>query len=134
MLLYTSMRTSDSLADHESYFYAELVRLKDILDILKENNNYFIILDEILKGTNSHDKQKGSRLVLEKILKLKGTGIIATHDLELTKIENDYPERINNLCFEIDIDNSKISFDYKIYAGVTKKMNAMLLMQQMGIV
>lgn len=134
MSLYTSMRTSDSLAQNESYFYAELLRLKVLLELLGDDSNVFIILDEILKGTNSHDKQKGSRMVLEKILKMQGTGIIATHDLELTQIEKDYPQNISNQCFEIEIDDAEINFDYKLQNGVTQKMNAILLMKQMGIV
>lgn len=131
--LFSSMRTSDSLAKNESYFYAELKRLKIIIESLKKGENLFIILDEILKGTNSEDKQKGSKAVLEQIIKLKGTGLIATHDLELAKIERDYPENIKNKCFEIEIDGSEIYFDYKLYDGITKKMNASLLMKQMGI-
>jgi DNA mismatch repair ATPase MutS len=134
MPVFSSMRTSDSLNKHESYFYAELKRLKEMLDRLREGKKLFIILDEILKGTNSRDKQKGSYAALEQIIKLGGTGIIATHDLELAKIEDKYPERIKNLCFEIEIDQAKISFDYKLKEGITTKMNASLLMQQMGII
>ena len=132
--LFSSMRTSDSLNKHESYFYAELRRLKEMLDRLQEGENLFIILDEILKGTNSDDKQRGSRAVLRKVIKLKGTGILATHDLNLVTIEKEFPERIKNMCFEIEIDQADISFDYKLREGVTTKMNATLLMQQMGIV
>ncbi|MBN2485806.1 MAG: hypothetical protein JXB34_07505 [Bacteroidales bacterium] len=132
--LFTSMRTSDSLAENESYFYAELRRLKEILIKLEKDGAMFIILDEILKGTNSVDKQKGSYLVLEKIIRMNGTGIIATHDLALTAIEGQYPAKVKNQCFEIEIDNARISFDYKLYNGVTQKMNAMLLMEQMGII
>ncbi len=102
--LYSSMRTSDSLNKHESYFYAELKRLKELLDCLRNGEALFILLDEILKGTNSTDKQKGSRAVMEQILARQGTGIIATHDLELTKLEQQYPGRVRNLCFEIEID------------------------------
>ena len=132
--LFTSMRTSDSLTENESYFFAELKRLKELIDMLEQGEELFIMLDEILKGTNSVDKQKGSKMALEKILQLKGTGIIATHDLALTEIEKDYPDKVKNHCFEIEIDNAKIDFDYKLYQGVTKNMNAMLLMEQMGIV
>jgi DNA mismatch repair ATPase MutS len=131
------MRTSDSLAENESYFYAELRRLQEMLKELEregEEGDILIILDEILKGTNSVDKQKGSFAAMEKIIKLGGTGIIATHDLALTSIADKYPDKIKNKCFEIEIDNAKISFDYKLYDGVTKKMNAMLLMEQMGII
>ncbi len=134
MPIFSSMRTNDSLNKHESYFYAELKRLKEMLDRLRSGEKLFIILDEILKGTNSHDKQKGSYAAMEQIIKLGGTGIIATHDLELAQIEKDYPERIQNLCFEIEIDQAKISFDYKLKEGITTKMNASLLMQQMGII
>ena len=132
--LFTSMRTSDSLAENESYFYAELRRLKEIIMKLEKGEALFIILDEILKGTNSVDKQNGSFKALEKIIHLNGTGIIATHDLALTSIADKFPDKIKNQCFEIEIDNAKISFDYKLYDGVTKKMNAMLLMEQMGII
>jgi hypothetical protein len=133
-LIFSSMRTSDSLNKHESYFYAELKRLKELLDRLRAGENLFIVLDEILKGTNSTDKQRGSRSVLEQILKLGGTGIIATHDLELAAMEKVFPERVRNLCFEIEIDQANISFDYKLREGITTKMNALLLMQQMGII
>jgi hypothetical protein len=132
--IFSSMRTSDSLNKHESYFYAELKRLKDLLDRMRNGDSLFIVLDEILKGTNSTDKQRGSRSVMEQILKLGGTGIIATHDLELASIENEFPERVKNLCFEIEIDEANISFDYKLKEGITTKMNALLLMQQMGII
>ena len=132
--LFSSMRTSDSLNKHESYFYAELRRLKELLDRLHEGEKPFIILDEILKGTNSVDKQKGSKAALKQILELHGTGIIATHDLELAAVEKQYPEKLRNMCFEIEIDRAEISFDYKLREGITTKMNALLLMQQMGII
>lgn len=132
--LFSSMRTSDSLSKHESYFYAELRRLKELLEYLRTGDKLFIILDEILKGTNSTDKQKGSRAALKQIIELGGTGIIATHDLELASIENEFPERVRNQCFEIEIDEARISFDYKLKEGITTKMNAMLLMRQMGII
>jgi len=133
MNLFTSMRTNDSLQKHESYFYAELKRLKELIEKLYNKEKLFILLDEILKGTNSEDKQKGSKVVLEQIIRLKGTGIIATHDLELAKSEEKFPEKIKNKCFEIDIDGEEIFFDYKLVDGITKKMNATLLMKQMGI-
>jgi len=134
MALFSSMRTSDSLNKHESYFYAELRRLKELLDRLHKGEKLFVILDEILKGTNSKDKQKGSRAALTQIIELGGTGIIATHDLELAAIEKEFPEKVNNQCFEIEIDKASISFDYKLLPGITTKMNALLLMEQMGII
>jgi DNA mismatch repair ATPase MutS len=134
MSIFSSMRTSDSLNAHVSHFYAELKRLKEMLDRLRKGEKLFIILDEILKGTNSYDKQKGSYAAMEQIIRFGGTGIIATHDLELAQIEKKYPERITNLCFEIEIEQAKISFDYKLKKGITTRMNASLLMQQMGII
>lgn len=134
MSIFSSMRTNDSLNKHESHFYAELKRLKESLDRLRNGEKLFIILDEILKGTNSYDKQKGSYAAMEQIIKFGGTGIVATHDLELAKIEKKYPEKVKNLCFEIEIDQAKIYFDYKLKEGITTKMNASLLMQQMGII
>ncbi len=134
MNLFTSMRTNDSLQKHESYFYAELKRLKELIKKLSNKEKLFIMLDEILKGTNSEDKQKGSKVVLEKIIKLNGTGIIATHDLELAKSEEKFPQNIKNKCFEVEIDGAEIFFNYKLVDGITKKMNATLLMKQMGIV
>jgi len=131
--LFTGMRTNDSLQKHESYFYAELKRLKELIDKLERNEEIFILLDEILKGTNSADKQKGSKAILEKLIKLKGTGVIATHDLELAKCEKKFPANIRNKCFEVQIDGAEILFDYKLTDGITQKMNATLLMKQMGI-
>lgn len=134
MEVYSSMRTSDSLTKHESYFYAELRRLKHLVDTIAGGRPVFVILDEILKGTNSTDKQKGSMAVMEQLLGMGATGIIATHDLSLTSLEQMYPGRISNKCFEIEIEGDRIRFDYVLRNGVTRKMNALLLMRQMGLI
>ncbi len=131
--LFTSMRTTDSLSRNESYFYAELKRLKTLKEKLEMRENDFFILDEILKGTNSTDKSTGSRMFLRRLVELGGTGLIATHDISLGDMEDEFPENIENKCFEIDIDGENINFDYKIHDGITRKMNATLLMKQMGI-
>lgn len=131
--LFTSMRASDSLQKNESYFYAELKRLKELLTMLQQESRTMVILDEILKGTNSEDKQKGSKLFLKQLVKRKATGIIATHDLSLAALEQEHTNEIQNFCFEIEIDGEDIHFDYKLKEGVTKKMNASLLMAQMGL-
>lgn len=131
--LFTSMRTSDSLQKNESYFYAELKRLKDLLDLIDRDRDVMIILDEILKGTNSEDKQKGSKMFLDQLVSKNTTGIIATHDLSLAAMQNKHPEKIKNLCFEIEIEGADIHFDYKLKSGVTQKMNASILMEQMGL-
>jgi hypothetical protein len=131
--LFTSMRTTDSLSHNESYFYAELKRLKALKTRLQGGEEIFFILDEILKGTNSLDKSRGSGLFMKKLVELKGTGIIATHDIALGELESEYPGIIFNKCFEIEIDGEMISFDYRLKDGITRKMNAALLMKQMGI-
>lgn len=130
--LITSMRTSDSLTDNESYFFSELKRLKFIVDEIKAEK-YFIILDEILKGTNSTDKAIGSKKFVQKIVSSKSTGIIATHDLSLCEIENDLPE-VKNYFFDAEIINDELYFDYKLKAGICKNMNASFLLKKMEII
>ena len=114
----TSLRTSDSLSDNESYFFAELKRLKRIIDLLDEGNELFIILDEILKGTNSADKQKGSFDLIRQFMRLRANGIIATHDLLLGKLEDQFPGYIRNYCFEADITDDELTFSYRLREGV----------------
>lgn len=131
--LVTNLRTSDSLTDNESYFFAELKRLKMIIDRLQAGEQLFIILDEILKGTNSEDKQKGSIALMKQLVSLGGNGIIATHDLILGNLEKEFPDAIKNYRFEADIKNDQLSFTYKIREGVAQNMNASFLMKKMGI-
>ena len=131
--LITSLRTSDSLTDNESYFFAELKRLKLIIDKLNAGEELFIILDEILKGTNSTDKQKGSFALIKQFMALQANGIIATHDLMLGTLINLFPEDIRNYCFEAEITNSELTFSYQMKNGVAQNMNACFLMKKMGI-
>lgn len=131
--LVTNLRTSDSLTDNESYFFAELKRLKMIIDRLQSGEQLFIILDEILKGTNSEDKQKGSIALMKQLVSLDGNGIIATHDLVLGNLEEEFPDAIKNYRFEADIKDEQLSFTYKIREGVAQNMNASFLMKKMGI-
>lgn len=131
--LFTSMRTTDSLSHNESYFYAELKRLKSLKERLEKGEKLLFILDEILKGTNSSDKSTGSKLFLKQLIDLGGTGLIATHDISLGEMEQEFPENVVNKCFEIGIDGEEISFDYILRDGITRKMNAVVLMKQMGI-
>lgn len=132
--LITSLRTSDSLSDNESYFFAELKRLKRIIDLLNQGKQLFIILDEILKGTNSMDKQKGSFDLIRQFMQLKANGIIATHDLLLGSLIKQFPEEIRNYCFEADIKANELTFSYKLREGVAQNMNACFLMKKMGII
>jgi hypothetical protein len=131
--LITSMRTTDSLTDDSSYFFSELTRLKFVVDTVDKDTNYFIILDEILKGTNSIDKAIGSRKFVEKLVKLNATGIIATHDLSLTEIEKEL-EAVRNYYFDAEIINDELYFDYKLKQGVCQNMNASFLLKKMEII
>ena len=130
--LITSMRTSDSLADDESYFFSELKRLKFIVDRIK-TDDYFIVLDEILKGTNSTDKAIGSKKFVQKLVASNSTGIIATHDLSLCEIEKEL-QQIKNYYFDAEIKNDELYFDYKLKNGICKNMNASFLLKKMDIV
>jgi hypothetical protein len=131
--LITGLRTSDSLNDNESYFFAELKRLKMIIDRLQAGEQLFVLLDEILKGTNSVDKQKGSMALMHQLMALQANGIIATHDLMLGSLKEAYPDNIRNCCFEADITNDNLTFTYKLRDGVAQNMNASFLMNKMGI-
>lgn len=129
----TSVRATDSLEDNESYFYAELLRLKSIIDRLKETGSLFIIVDEMLRGTNSHDKQTGSRQFIEQLMHYGGAGLIATHDLSLGTLMEEYPDLARNKRFEVDILEDRLEFDYKLKDGISQNLNATFLMRQMGI-
>lgn len=131
--VYTSMRTQDALHESTSSFYAELKRLKFIIDAVEQGENIYFLLDEILKGTNSRDRHTGSKALIQQLIKAKGGGIIATHDLELGALEAQYGGAIENLCIEVAIDGQELHFDYKLKKGVSQSFNATLLMQQMGI-
>jgi hypothetical protein len=126
--LFSSMRTTDDLTHGISYFNAELLRLKQLLDSCESSPRTLIILDEILKGTNSLDKLNGSRLFLKEISRMPVAGVIATHDLELSKMSDEYPERFHNFCFEIELD-SDITYTYKITPGVARNQNATFLLR-----
>lgn len=130
--LITSMRTTDSLTDDESYFFSELKRLKFIVDEI-QHDRYFIVLDEILKGTNSTDKAKGSRKFVERLVAFNATGIIATHDLSLCEVATELPE-VKNHYFDAEIINNELHFDYTFKDGICQNMNASFLLKKMGIV
>lgn len=128
-----SMRLSDSLADSESYFFAEIKRLKQIMDAL-EDGPAFVLLDEILRGTNSDDKRNGTIEVVKKIIAKNAIGAIATHDIEVCLTTNEYPNILTNQCFEVEIKNNDLHFDYKLRNGICKNKSATFLMQKMGVI
>ena len=128
-----SMRLSDSLSDSESYFFAEIKRLKQIMDEL-ENRPAFVLLDEILRGTNSDDKRNGTIEVVKKVIGKKAVGAIATHDIEVCLTTNEYPNILTNKCFEVEIINDELHFDYKLRDGICKNRSATFLMKKMGVI
>jgi ABC-type lipoprotein export system ATPase subunit len=130
--LITSMRTTDSLAEGASYFFSELQRLKMIVDKI-ENDTYFIILDEILKGTNSHDKAMGSKKIVQKLASQNAAGIIATHDLSLCELEQEI-NQVKNYFFDAEIINDELFFGYLLKKGICTNMNASFLLKKMEIV
>ena len=133
MQLLSSLRQSDSLAEHTSLFMNELKQLKHILE--KANQEFsLILLDEILRGTNSDDKYTGSYELLKRLADVDSLTVIASHDLKLSELEQELDGRLVNYCFESSIIDGKLSFDYTIRKGVAVNRNATWLMKDMGII
>jgi hypothetical protein len=131
--LMSSMRIEDNLAENTSTFYAELKKIKSIIDAVNQNKQTFILLDEILRGTNSLDRHTGSKALIQQLIKKHAIAVIATHDIELSKLENDFPQSIKNYHFDVQVNNEKLYFDYKLKDGICQSMNASVLMKQIGI-
>jgi hypothetical protein len=131
--LMSSMRIEDNLAENTSTFYAELKKIKSIIDTINQNKKTFILLDEILRGTNSLDRHTGSKALIQQLIKKHAVAVIATHDIELSKLENDFPESIKNYHFDVQVNNEQLFFDYKLKEGICQSMNASVLMKQIGI-
>jgi len=134
MPLFTSIRITDSVSENESYFYAELKRLKYILDNLTPDKPAMVILDEMLRGTNSADKHKGSEGFLRKMLTKNAITFIATHDVQLGMLEEEFSGKVKNYCFEAEIENDELFFDYQLREGISKNLNASFLMKKMEII
>ena len=128
-----SMRLSDSLSDSESYFYAEIKRLRLIIDALNDERS-FVLLDEILRGTNSDDKRNGTIEFIKNIINKNAIGVIATHDIEVCLTTDEFPNQLTNRCFEVEISNDDLHFDYKLYNGICKNKSATFLMKKMGVI
>src|SRR5690554_497835 len=127
--LFSSMRNTDDLSSGTSYFKAELERMRQLIRYCRSHPHTLIILDELLKGTNSKDKLDGSVLFLKEMIGLPVTGIIATHDLELAKLEEELPDRFKNYCFEISLAEGE-QYSYKIQREVSRNLNATFLLQK----
>ena len=128
-----SMRLSDSLSDSTSYFFAEIKRLKQIMDSLQKERS-FVLLDEILRGTNSDDKRNGTIEVIKKMIAKNAIGAIATHDTEVCLTTQEFPDQLTNKCFEVAIVNNELFFDYKLRDGVCQNKSATFLMKKMEVI
>ncbi|SMC60008.1 MutS-related protein [Pedobacter africanus] len=127
------MRIKDSLNDHTSTFKAELNRLKMILDGIQQHPNSFVLIDEMLRGTNSKDKYLGSKVFIEKLIEQNMPALFATHDLQLSEMEDSYPRQIRNYHFDIQISEGEMNFDYKLKHGPCSTFNAALLLKEIGL-
>lgn len=132
-LVVSSMRIADNLEDSTSTFYAELKKLRSIIDRVKRREPVFILLDEILRGTNSRDRLAGSRALVRQLVRDQAVGIVATHDLELAQMESELPGHVHNYYFDVQFEGDELSFDYTLRRGICTTKNAELLMKQIGI-
>lgn len=133
MTIVSYMRIKDSLNESTSTFKAELDRLQMLLTAVEHEHRVFFLIDEMLRGTNSMDKYLGSKAVIEQLVAQKGVGMVATHDLQIARLEDKYPDYVRNYYFDIQVQNGEMLFDYKLKHGECKTFNASLLLKQIGI-
>jgi len=133
MKVISSMRISDNLEENTSTFYAELKKLKEVIEAVYRNEKVFLLLDEILRGTNSADRHTGSKALIKQLIHHNAAGLIATHDLELAKMADEFPSKLHNYHFDVQVAGDELYFDYKLKRGVCTSMNASLLMKKIGI-
>ncbi len=131
--LLTSFHHIDSLEESTSYFYAELKCLQEIIQSLPQPVPALVLLDEVMRGTNSKDKHDGTALLIKKLLHYNCLAMIATHDTELGVLADEFPAVIENYCFESDLKDDELSFDFTMRKGVAQTKNATYLMKKMGI-
>ena len=131
--LMSSMRIADNLAENTSTFYAELKKLKTIIEAVNKHERIFILLDEILRGTNSLDRHTGSKALIKQLIHQKAVAVIATHDVDLAELEKQFPASIENYHFDVQVKGEELFFDYKLKEGVCKSLNASILMKKIGI-
>lgn len=131
--MYSCMRVSDNLGENISSFYAELLRIKQIVSASKTEENVFFLLDEVFKGTNSEDRHIGARVLMTQLSKAGAMGMVSTHDLELGDLERESHRKIRNYHFREYYKNDQIHFDYKLRPGISTTRNAMFLIKMAGI-
>jgi DNA mismatch repair ATPase MutS len=131
----TSMRIADSLEQGVSHFYAELRRLKRVIDLAREPGPapVLFLLDEILHGTNSRERIVGAIGVVRELVSLGALGAVSTHDLGITALERQLPDRVQNVHFEEQVEGDAMTFDYALRPGIVQSSNALRLMRAVGI-
>ena len=128
-----SIRTSDSLQEGISRFYAEITRLQQIVKLTEQTPPVIFLLDELLSGTNSHDRRLGAASIVRSLVVRGAIGMITTHDLALTHIVDELQPHGANFHFEDQIENGRMSFDYRLRSGIVQKSNALALMRSVGL-
>ena len=131
--LMSSMRVADNLEESTSTFYAELKKLKTIIEKVNENAPVFVLLDEILRGTNSLDRHTGSKALIKQLISKEAAAVLATHDVDLAALQTEFPSHIFNYHFDVQVNGEELYFDYKLKPGVCKSLNASILMKKIGI-
>jgi hypothetical protein len=133
MRIISSMRVADNLQESTSTFYAELKKLQSIIAAVNAHERVFVLLDEILRGTNSLDRHTGSKALVKQLIKQQAVAMLATHDVELAQLQSDYPDNIHNYHFDARIANEELYFDYTLKEGICRSINASILMKKIGI-
>jgi DNA mismatch repair ATPase MutS len=128
-----SIRTLDSLQGGTSRFYTEIKRLRQLVDLARGPRPVLFLLDELLHGTNSHDRKIGSEAVIRTLVERGAIGLLTTHDLALAQIVDELAPRAANVHFEDHLENGKITFDYRLHPGLVRKSNALELMRSVGL-
>lgn len=133
MDLYSCMRINDNLDKNISSFYAEILKIKKIVEASKEGKHVFFLLDEIFRGTNSRDRHTGAAILIRQLSKAGSLGLVSTHDLELGEMEKESISKVKNYHFEEYYKDNEIYFDYKLKSGISTTRNATFLMRLAGI-
>lgn len=131
--LMTSMRIADNLAENTSTFYAELKKLKTIIDAIRRKEPVWVLLDEVLRGTNSMDRHIGLKALIRQIVNHQAVSVIATHDVEVAALGGELPGAIENYHFDVQVEGEELYFDYQLKEGVCTSLNASILMKKIGI-
>ena len=128
-----TLRIQDSLQEGRSRFYAEILRVRQVVDLSRGPVPLLFLLDEIFAGTNSHDRRQGAEAVVRGLVEAGAIGLVTTHDLSLTQIAEVLGSRAANVHFADHFENDVMTFDFRLREGVVKNSNALALMRAVGL-